>query len=230
MPNKKIILVDDNQANLTACKETLQDLFDVFPVLSAEKMFELLNNVMPDLILLDVDMPVMNGYEALRQLRNNDAYKNIPVIFVTALDDYRNEIDGLKLGAVDYITKPFVSANLIKRVEKHLVVNEGKKEISMLNKAIEELLLNYTGNSEQKAASGEELVRELLAKVEIMTSMVHAMQIPLSTVIERMQAAMALDCTGAVTHCLSIANTEAALVQEIANNILGVENDDIGKS
>jgi len=228
MSNKKIILVDDNQANLVACKETLQELFDIYPVISAEKMFELLKNVIPDLILLDVDMPEMNGYEALRQLKSNDVYKRIPVIFLTAMDDYRSEIEGLNLGAVDYITKPFISANLIRRVEKHLVINDGKRELAALNDTINALLGAQAEEDGEKAQTLEATIGALQEKINLLTSLVHAMHIPLLTLIERMQTAMELDRTGSVNHCLSIADTEAALLLEIVNNILE-ENSNYGQ-
>jgi putative two-component system response regulator len=69
---KKIILVDDNDANLTACKKILKPYYAVYPVLSAEKMFDLLEHITPDLILLDVEMPDMNGYDAARTLKNTE--------------------------------------------------------------------------------------------------------------------------------------------------------------
>ena len=113
---KKIIVVDDNAANLTACKKTLKDLYEVYPALSADKMFEILTHIIPDIILLDVEMPVVNGHEALRMLKENEAYKNIPVIFLSAMEDDESETEGLKLGAVDYIRKPIVSSLLIERI------------------------------------------------------------------------------------------------------------------
>lgn len=216
MAKKKIIIVDDNPSNLTVCKEILKDLFEAYPVLSAEKMFELLEHVIPDLFLLDVDMPVMDGYEAIKKLKNDKRYRDIPVMFLTAMDDSFSEIEGLSLGAVDYITKPFVSSSLIQRIEQHLVLTEGKKNLTELNNDIRALLADGADPGGQTS----EVVAKLLAKSELMTEMVHAMLAPLNTVIERMQTAMKIDRTNTVRHCLSIADTESAMLLQIVNNIL----------
>ena len=121
---KKIIVVDDNSANLTACKNILKRYYEVFPVPSAAKMFELLEHIMPDLILLDVDMPEINGYEAAGRLKKDSAYNEIPIIFISGRVDPQSEAFGLNMGAVDYIHKPFVSELLLKRIETHLSLKQ----------------------------------------------------------------------------------------------------------
>jgi two-component system, cell cycle response regulator len=129
MPNeqKKIIAVDDNPENLTIIKDTLKDLYEVYPCQTALKMFELLEHLTPDLILLDVEMPDINGYEAIKKLKSDEKYKQIPVIFLTVLDDIKSEIDGLSLGAIDYIHKPFISSLLIQRIKTHITLAEYQK-------------------------------------------------------------------------------------------------------
>jgi len=127
---KKILLVDDVIANLTACKKALKGSYEVYTVTSAEKMFEVLEHVIPDLILMDVEMPGMNGYDTMRKMHSFDAYKDIPVIFVSAMDDAESELVGLDLGAVDYIHKPFTSSLLNKRIERHLSNSSSKVDIA----------------------------------------------------------------------------------------------------
>jgi CheY-like chemotaxis protein len=123
--NHKIIFaVDDNAENLSAIKNTLKDLYEVYPCLSAEKMFDLLEHVRPHLILLDVEMPDMNGYEAAKKLKNSDTFGGIPIIFITSRDDEKSEIEGLSLGAVDYISKPFVAALLIQRIKMQFALDD----------------------------------------------------------------------------------------------------------
>ncbi|GBU27371.1 hypothetical protein R84B8_00901 [Treponema sp. R8-4-B8] len=124
---KTIIAVDDNLENLTVIKDTLKDIYEVFPCQTALKMFELLEHLIPDLILLDVEMPEMNGYEAIKKLKSDDKYKQIPVIFLTVLEDVKSEIDGLSMGAVDYIHKPFFASLLIQRIKTHLALMEYQK-------------------------------------------------------------------------------------------------------
>jgi DNA-binding response OmpR family regulator len=137
---KKIIAVDDVPENLTAIRNTLKDLYEVYPCPSALKMFELLEHVKPDLILLDVKMPDMDGYEAIKKLKSDARFKEVPVIFLSAMSEEQNEIEGLKLGAVDYIHKPFVTPLLLQRIKVHLSLSDQKKTILDRNREIEDFL------------------------------------------------------------------------------------------
>jgi len=102
-----IIMVDDNLTNLTVGKNMLKTFYQVIPLSSAKAMFETLEEVVPSLILLDIEMPEMDGYEAIKKLKSDAKWQDIPVIFLTARDDSASEVEGLDRGAVDYITKPF---------------------------------------------------------------------------------------------------------------------------
>ena len=117
---KKLIVVDDNIENLTALKSTLKSIYEVYPCPSALKMFDLMKHVQPHLILLDVEMPEMNGYEAIQKLKSDDKFREIPVIFLTAMIDDESKKKGLGLGAVDYILKPFNAVSLLQQLETHL--------------------------------------------------------------------------------------------------------------
>jgi len=123
---KTIFLVDDDMTNLAVGKKALAGTYNVFTLNSAAVMFEMLESLTPDLILLDVNMPELDGYEALKQLRANERLAHIPVIFLTALSNAEKELQGLSLGAIDYIRKPFSIPLLLKRIEMHLLVLEQK--------------------------------------------------------------------------------------------------------
>ena len=138
---KKIIAVDDNLTNLTVLKNILKPVYETYPVSSAAKMFDLLEKIRPDLILLDVDMPEINGYDAIKLLKNNAAYKDIPVIFVSALSGEKEELTGLELGAVDYLYKPFVASLLLRHIETHLSLAEHKRQLQELNEDIQKKLI-----------------------------------------------------------------------------------------
>lgn len=131
MENKKdlIVLVDDNPSNLRIGKNVLAEKYSVATAPSAEKMFALLENNRPALILLDIDMPGMDGYEAIKILKSRPEQKNIPVIFLTAKTESNDELEGLSLGAIDYIIKPFQPPLLLKRIEVHLLVEAQKKTL-----------------------------------------------------------------------------------------------------
>jgi putative two-component system response regulator len=109
------------------------DKYDVFTVPSAEKLFELLDKTLADIILLDVMMPAMSGHDAIKVLKNNPKTADIPVIFLTSKSDTSSELDGFILGAVDYVSKPFSPQLLLKRVDVHVLVESQKKEVKKIN-------------------------------------------------------------------------------------------------
>jgi putative two-component system response regulator len=140
----KIMLVDDNPSNLTAGKELLKDHYEVFPLPSAERLFELLEKVTPDLILLDIEMPVMNGYEALKRLKQSVSWRHIPVVFLTAMSSEESELEGLNLGAVDYIFKPFSPPLLRKRIENHLLLESQRRSLAEYNESLQKKVQEKT--------------------------------------------------------------------------------------
>jgi len=125
----KIILVDDNMANLTMGRNMLKTFYEVYPAPSASKLFEILGKVTPDLVLLDIDMPEMNGYDAIKKLKAESGLADIPVIFLTAKNDESSELEGFNLGAVDYISKPFSGPLLLKRIANQLLIVRQKNEL-----------------------------------------------------------------------------------------------------
>ena len=119
------MVVDDNSTNLLMCKSVLKPFYEVYPVPSAARMLKLMEHIKPDLILLDVEMPDINGYEAAGMLKEKDAFKEIPIIFLTSRNDPVSEKFGFNLGAVDYISKPIVGEQLIERIGKLLPSEPG---------------------------------------------------------------------------------------------------------
>ncbi|GHU06088.1 response regulator [Betaproteobacteria bacterium] len=141
---KKVILVDDNLTNLTTGKAMLNEQYKVYPVPSADIMFSLLENIIPDLILLDIDMPEMNGYEAIKLLKKEPLWAEIPVIFLTSKTDEDSELEGLSLGAIDYVSKPFSAPLLLKRIENHLFTEMQKQQLKGFNNSLEEMVRRKT--------------------------------------------------------------------------------------
>jgi putative two-component system response regulator len=138
------VLVDDNAANLAMGKSMLKDSYEVYPCPSAKKMFEILQHVTPDLILLDIVMPEMDGCETLRLLKADARRADIPVIFLTSRSDERSELEGLSLGAIDYVTKPFSAPLLLKRIENHLLIASQKKELKNYNDNLQQMVRDKT--------------------------------------------------------------------------------------
>jgi len=127
---KKIIYVDDVNYSLQSVKSRLGEIYEIFPAESVLKMFEYLENIRPDLILMDINMPDIDGYEALKSLKADEKYTDIPVIFVTGNSDRESVVKGLSLGAVDYVIKPFTSTKLVESIESHLNPVVKKEESS----------------------------------------------------------------------------------------------------
>ncbi|MEK8019783.1 MAG: response regulator, partial [Candidatus Parabeggiatoa sp.] len=123
MPHK-ILIVDDDENNLDILHNCLQEAgFKVPAVKSGEAALKRVNHIKPDLILLDVMMPGIDGFETCRRLKKNKATKDTPIIFITGKTDFVDKIKGLEIGAVDYISKPFQPVEVIARVKKHLTIS-----------------------------------------------------------------------------------------------------------
>jgi len=154
---KTIFVVDDSDVNLITAEKALTGHYDVFTLPSAEAMFTFLNDIRPDLILLDIKMPVIDGFEALQMLRENPTYADIPVIFITATNDPATESRGFELGAKDFITKPFSTQVLLSRIKTHLDVeglirdrtvqlNSQTERLQIMKKSIVTLMANMVEN------------------------------------------------------------------------------------
>ncbi|MDR1104819.1 MAG: DNA-binding response regulator [Treponema sp.] len=121
MPKGRILIVDDDEDFLEMAESFLEGDYETALAASGRGALELLaGDYTPDLILLDVSMPDMNGYETLRNIRALGNAAGVPVMFLTGVNETAAELRGLELGAVDYITKPFVKEILLKRLELHL--------------------------------------------------------------------------------------------------------------
>jgi len=140
MSNKKhsILIVDDSPVIIMELSKILGTDYEILSEIDANNVIETAEKLKPDLILLDIVMPEQDGYTAIASLKNHDATKDIPVIFITGLSDIISEERGLSWGAVDYITKPFSSMIVELRVQNQLKIMEQLKEIDNTNKLIAE--------------------------------------------------------------------------------------------
>lgn len=137
---KLIYLVDDDITNLKIGKFALSECYQVVTFNSGSRLLAMLEQQIPDMILLDVEMPEMNGYETMEEIKRHEAYQKIPVIFLTAKSDIKSEMHGLSLGATDYIYKPFSPPLLQKRIEVQLLVKDQKEELSHMNNHLQDLV------------------------------------------------------------------------------------------
>ena len=133
-----VLVVDDTPQNLSLMSDLLEDLYAVKLAPSGARALKIALAKPPDLILLDIMMPEMDGYEVCRQLKANDATRDIPVIFVTAMTESESEETGLNLGAVDYLTKPINPAIVLARVRNQLALKAASDELRHQNYLIEQ--------------------------------------------------------------------------------------------
>lgn len=119
-----ILIVDDTPENLKVLSGMLREKgYEVRPVLDGQQALQVIRNQPPDLVLLDINMPEMNGYEVCKALKKEEAFKNIPVIFISALSESIDKVKAFSVGGVDYVTKPFQFEEVNARVETHLRLN-----------------------------------------------------------------------------------------------------------
>jgi signal transduction histidine kinase len=162
-----ILIVDDNPANIEVLSETLtSNGFQIAVALDGETALEQVEFYQPDLILLDIMMPGIDGFETCRQLKRKDLTCDVPVIFMTALSDMDNKVQGFSLGAVDYITKPFRQEEVLARVQSHLQL----RNLATTLEAQNNLLQDEIAKRERAETSLRLLNQELEKLVEERTS------------------------------------------------------------
>ena len=145
LSDSKVLLVDDTAANIDILLDMLGTDYDVSIALNGEEALESVQRFSPDLVLLDIMMPGMDGYEVGAILKEGETTKDIPIIFVTALSEERDEAKGLRLGAVDYITKPFRPELVKARVRNHLELNKYRNSLKeQVEERTRELALTQT--------------------------------------------------------------------------------------
>ena len=177
-----LLIVDDNPTNLSILFEYLDNYgFKVFVALDGETAIEQLKYTQPDIILLDVMMPGIDGFETCNRLKANPVTQDIPVIFLTALSETVDKVQGFKIGAVDYITKPIQSEEVLSRIQTHLTIRnlqkklqEKNEELARLNKNLETLV---------EAKTKQIINQEKMAIVGRLTQgIIHNLRTPLQTI------------------------------------------------
>lgn len=133
-----IFVVDDTPANLHLLRNILARRgYDVRPIPSGTMALKIIRSILPDLILLDIMMPDMNGYEVCRQLKADSRTRAIPVIFISAINELGDKVKAFEVGGVDYITKPFQADEVLARVKTHLVIQKIQKELQQAHDELE---------------------------------------------------------------------------------------------
>jgi signal transduction histidine kinase len=135
----KILVVDDTPTNLSILEEILEEDYLISIAQSGNQALSIIEKLMPDLVLLDVNMPGIDGFETCRKLKSQKETLNLPVIFITARAEPEDVIQGFKEGGVDYITKPFNHSEVLARVQTHLKVQQLIRQLGKKNDQLKEL-------------------------------------------------------------------------------------------
>lgn len=160
-----ILIVDDTRANLRVLTHMLtQEGYKVRPMLDGEHAILSAKSQPPDLIMLDIAMPDMDGYEVCRELKADKQTENIPVIFISAMNDVQSKVQAFISGGVDYITKPFQFEEVLARVETHLTMRNLQQTLQQTNNLLEQRVLERTA---ELAKSNRRLMDEIAERKEI---------------------------------------------------------------
>jgi DNA-binding response OmpR family regulator len=159
-PQANILIVDDTPANLNVLSTILtQQGYKVRPANNGEVALGVAQRAAPDLILLDIQMPGMNGFEVCQRLKEIDQTRDIPIIFISALDEVLDKVEAFEVGGVDYITKPFQILEVLARIEHQLTLRRQQEQIAAVNVLAHDLqdsIRQLVGQAELLATDSDE--------------------------------------------------------------------------
>ncbi|MGD2089650.1 MAG: response regulator [Candidatus Aminicenantes bacterium] len=163
-----VFIVDDVPKNLQVLGNTLRNRdYNISVATSGEQALNMMDKILPDLILLDVVMPGIDGFKVCKKLKTSEKTKDIPIIFLTAKTQTEDIVKGFELGAVDYVTKPFNKEELLARVHTQLALRNARKEIVGINQPLTAVKDNcelFLGSIDKKSLTGDQ--KNYLAKVK----------------------------------------------------------------
>jgi DNA-binding response OmpR family regulator len=178
----KVLVVDDNTANLRLLTDLLTEQgYTVYPASDGELAIKFVRSILPDLILLDIKMPIIDGYEVCRRLKANERTATIPVIFLSALEDEHDKVKGFLAGGVDYITKPFQPEEMLARVRTHIRIRELTDGLEHQVSARTEELMSANRRLEEEIAERKQAEKELKLNAERMQTLLQLNQMTSAT-------------------------------------------------
>ncbi|MEO5349032.1 MAG: response regulator [Magnetococcus sp. YQC-3] len=207
---QQLLLVDDMESNILMLNEALSEEYRTFFAMDGPSALEMVAARRPDLILLDIQMPGMDGLEVCRRLKADPRHARIPVIFITSLAEHAAESAGLDLGAVDYISKPFNPAIVRSRVKNHLALKQYQDHL-------EELVRERTAELETARDRAESANR---AKSDFLANMSHEIRTPMNSIIGMTELVLESEGEAENKKYLSTVLSSAKSLLYLINNVL----------
>ncbi|VEP17991.1 Response regulator receiver modulated diguanylate cyclase/phosphodiesterase (fragment) [Hyella patelloides LEGE 07179] len=171
---QNILIVDDVADNLRLLSGILRKQgYEVRCARNGSSALNAVTAIIPNLILLDIQMPDLNGYEVCQKLKKKPKTRDIPIIFLSALDDVQNKVKGFEQGGVDYITKPFQVEEILIRVKNQLALQSAKAEIHQLNQILQRKIQNEKQRTNELEFINHKLQQEIIARQKVEQQLIH---------------------------------------------------------
>ncbi|MBT4839063.1 MAG: response regulator [Methylococcales bacterium] len=223
---QKILIVDDVLTNITVLAEILHDDYELLMATNGFEAIERTKNNPPDLILLDIMMPEMDGYEVCKCLKEDQQTLNIPIIFITAKDHVKDEEKGLKLGCIDYISKPFNQLVVKERIKNHLLLKWQSDHLVAAKNELEQKVNERTAelNDAKEMAESANDVKSIFLR-----TISHEIRTPLNAIFGMNQLMLLTNLTDDQKECMTTMYKSCELLIAIINDVLNFSSIESGQ-
>ncbi len=225
-----ILVVDDKHDNLRLLSGLfIKHGYNVHPVSNGSKAIAVTKSHLPDLILLDIMMPEMDGYEVCKLLKADERTCDIPVIFISALGEMPDKLKAFSFGGVDYITKPFQEKEVIARVETHLALRKARNDLEEKNKCLEEMAKNLQQARETAVHAQNEAEAANRAKSDFLARISHDIRTPMNSILGYTEILSELITDNRQAEYLANIDSAGNTLLALIDNILDISKIESGK-